>query len=273
VRQIAVLIGVRQPGGGLDQLNSISKCLTEMRDWALSQQIPRSDIKIFTDIPGLVEAGDPAVLSVDDIFNWIDARAKETQPADQLVVYFSGHGMQSGGATLWLLPRAPAKDWEAVNLDTSMQLAIWSRFKHVVFIGDCCASVADNAQFDMVKGASIFENTPEEKRIKQQPVDFLRAARPGKVSLEVIINGETLSPYTVQLIEALGGTPATILESQVAGAASQTERAQVLHVGKTRHLDLSRNRNLLLDVLSRMSRPLRDDVHIVICNIGIGLNR
>ena len=127
--------------------------------------------------------------------------------------------MQSGGATLWLLPRAPAKDWEAVNLDTSMQLAIWSRFKHVVFIGDCCASVADNAQFDMVKGASIFENTPEEKRIKQQPVDFLRAARPGKVSLEVIINGETLSPYTVQLIEALGGTPATILEPQVAGAA------------------------------------------------------
>lgn len=219
MRQIAVLIGVRQPGGGLDQLNSISKCLTEMRDWALSQQIARSDIKIFTDIPGLVEPGDPAVLSVDDIFNWIDARAKETQPADQLVVYFSGHGMQSGGATLWLLPRAPAKDWEAVNLDTSMQLAIWSRFKHVVFIGDCCASVADNAQFDMVKGASIFENTPEEKRIKQQPVDFLRAARPGKVSLEVIINGETLSPYTVQLIEALGGTPATILEPQVAGAA------------------------------------------------------
>jgi hypothetical protein len=85
VRQIAVLIGVRQPGGGLDQLNSISKCLTEMRDWALSQQIPRSDIKIFTDIPGLVEPGDPAVLSVDDIFSWIDARAKETQPADQLV--------------------------------------------------------------------------------------------------------------------------------------------------------------------------------------------
>lgn len=218
MRQLLVLIGVRQPGGGLDQLKSISKCLTEMRDWALSQQIPKNDIKIFTDIPELIEPGDPQVLSVNDIYNWIDTRSKEAQPADQLVVYFSGHGMQSGGASLWLLPSAPAKDWEAVNLDSSMQLAIWSRFRHVVFIGDCCASVADNVQFDMVKGASIFKNTPEEARIRQQPVDFLRAARPGKVSLEVVINGVTLSPYTVQLVEALGGTPATILESQVPGA-------------------------------------------------------
>jgi hypothetical protein len=191
-----------------------------MRDWALSQNIARGDIKIFTDIAELKEQGDPLNLSVSDIYDWIDTRSKEPAPADQLLIYFSGHGMQSGGAALWLLPQAPQKSWEAVNLDASRELAIWSRFKHVVFIGDCCASVADNAQFDMVTGASILQNTPDEARIKQQAVDFLRAARPGKESLEVIINGASLSPYTVQLVEALGGSPATILESQTPGATA-----------------------------------------------------
>src|ERR1019366_4715136 len=172
------------------------------------------------DIPALIEAGDPPKLSIGDIYDWIDARAKDPQPADQLLIYFSGHGMQSGGTPLWLLPKAPEKTWEAVNLDTSRELATWSRFKHVVFIGDCCATVADNAQFDMVKGTSILQNTPDVARIKEQTVDLLRAARPGKASLEVTINGVSLSPYTVQLIQALGGTPTTILEPQTPGVST-----------------------------------------------------
>lgn len=220
MKRLVVLIGVRKPGGGLQELESIEKCLKDMRAWALSQDIPPGDIKTFTDIPALRDAGDRALLSVNDIYDWIDSRAKEDQPADQLLIYFSGHGMQSGGATLWLLPQAPAKDWEAINLDSSKELAVWSRFKHIVFIADCCATVAGNAQFDLVKGASILENTPDERRIKAQPVDFLRAARPGKVSLEVVVDGVSLSPYTVQLVEALSGTPPTILEPQTQGATA-----------------------------------------------------
>ncbi len=156
--------------------------------------------------------------SIDDIYEWISARAKEPQPADQLLIYFSGHGMQSGGAPLWLLPRAPQRDWEAINLDTSKARAVWSRFKHVVFIGDCCASVADNAQFDEMKGSSPLENTPEIARIKQRPVDLLRAARPGKAALEVIVDGVAVSPYTVQLVNTLSGIPSTILETQTSAA-------------------------------------------------------
>ena len=220
MKRLVVLIGVRQPGGGLDELKSIKKCLEDMRDWALRQRIPRGDIKIFTDIPSLIEAGDPPKLSISDIYDWIDARAKDPQPADQLLIYFSGHGMQSGGATLWLLPKAPERAWEAVNFDASKELATWSRFKHVVFIGDCCATVADNVQFDRVRGASILQNTPDVARIKAQVVDYLLAARPGKASLEVTINGVSLSPYTVQLIQALGGTPTTILETQTPGVST-----------------------------------------------------
>lgn len=228
MRRLVVLIGVRQPGGNRPRLESIGKCLEDMRDWALSQQIPRSDIKIFTDIPELIEPGDPKELTLNDIYEWIKNRANEPQPAEQLVIYFSGHGMQSGGTPLWLLPRAPERKWEAVNMQACKECATWSRFKHIVFIGDCCASVADNAQFDEVTGTSILENVPEAARIAQRPFDLLRAARPGKAALEIRVNGVSVSPYTVQLVSALSGTPATILEQQTAGAREPL----VLRVGK-----------------------------------------
>jgi len=32
MKRLVVLIGVRQPGGGLDELKSIKKCLEDMRD-------------------------------------------------------------------------------------------------------------------------------------------------------------------------------------------------------------------------------------------------
>jgi hypothetical protein len=216
-RQV-VLIGVQKPGGGLGALRSIGKCLADMRDWALSQKIAPQDIKIFTDVPELLEPG-AGVLSIDDIYKWIEAQAQSWQPADQLLIYFSGHGMLVGGSTLWLLPQAPDKAWEAVNLDASKELAVWSKFGHIVFIGDCCATVADNEQFDMVKGAPILRNVASQERTKDKPVDFLRAARPGKASLEVIVGGVSLSPYTVQLVTTLGGTPADILEAENPGTA------------------------------------------------------
>jgi hypothetical protein len=217
MKRLVVLIGVQQPGGGLDALQSIGKCLADMRNWALSQGIASDDIKIFTDVPDFLPPNAP-VLSIDDIYNWIDHRARDWQPADQLLIYFSGHGMVVGGATLWLLPQAPDKAWEAVNLDSSKELATWSKFGHVVFIGDCCSTVADNEQFDMVRGAPILRNIPPQQRTADKPVDILRAARPGKASLEATINGLKVSPYTVQLVTALGGSPAKILEPEIPNA-------------------------------------------------------
>ena len=41
----------------------------------------------------------------------------------------------------------------------------------------------------------------------------------------------------------------------------------------SRHLDLDRNRDLLLDLLRGTSRPLRNDGHVVVRDVGIGLHR
>ena len=39
------------------------------------------------------------------------------------------------------------------------------------------------------------------------------------------------------------------------------------------HHDLDRNRDLLLDLLGDVSRPLRDDLHVVVGDVGISLHR
>jgi hypothetical protein len=215
LKRLVVLIGVRQPGGDLPALESIAKCLTDMRDWALvSQNIDDNDIKIFTDVPELLKKGaSPA--TIGGIVDWIRSREQDWVPADQLLIYFTGHGMSSGGVGVWLLPGAPGKTWEAINLASSKQIAEWTRFGHVVFIGDCCATVANTGQFDKVTGSPALYNAPEEEQTKKKPVDTLLAAKPGQASFEVKIQGTPLSPYTVQLVQALRGTPADILESEL----------------------------------------------------------
>ena len=142
MKRLVVLIGVQQPGGGLRALDSIGRCLTDMRDWAaVSHGIDDADIKIFTDVPHLLKHGaSPATIS--EIVDWTRLREQDWEPADQLLIYFTGHGMNLGGAGLWLLSGAPGKTWEATNLVSSKQIAEWTRFGHVVFIGDCCATVA-----------------------------------------------------------------------------------------------------------------------------------
>src|SRR5262249_26923263 len=47
----------------------------------------------------------------------------------------------------------------------------------------------------------------------------------------------------------------------------------MLKMGQTVHRDLERNRDLLLDLLGRDPRPLRDDLHVVVRHVGVRLDR
>ena len=46
----------------------------------------------------------------------------------------------------------------------------------------------------------------------------------------------------------------------------------MLEMRDTRHLDFGRDRDLLLNVFRGMPRPLRDDVDVVVRDIGIGFD-
>ena len=47
----------------------------------------------------------------------------------------------------------------------------------------------------------------------------------------------------------------------------------MLQVGNARHLNLDRDGDLLLDLFCGAPRPLGNDLHVVVGNVGIGLDR
>ena len=90
--------------------------------------------------------------------------------ADQLIVYFAGHGVNIGYAERWLLSDAPGDPNAAVNVAGSAEVAHRSSIGHVVFISDACRTAAEGLQAQGVTGSIIFPNTASggpEKQVDQ----------------------------------------------------------------------------------------------------------
>ena len=56
------------------------------------------------------------------------------------------------------------------------------------------------------------------------------------------------------------------------GEAEQRKRAQMGHARDAVHRDFERNRDLLLDLFGGDSRPLGDDLNVIVGHVGIGFN-
>ena len=64
-----------------------------------------------------------------------------------------------------------------------------------------------------------------------------------------------------------------VVENQLeVGESEERERTQMHHVRDAVHDDFQRNRDLLFDLFRGNSRPLRDDLHVVVGHVGIGLD-
>ena len=62
-----------------------------------------------------------------------------------------------------------------------------------------------------------------------------------------------------------------IIEYQLQiGEPEQRKRSQMGYVRDSAHLNFERNGDLLLDLFRGDPRPLRDDLDIVVCHVGIG---
>ncbi len=207
MERAVVLIGVSKTGN-LPQLQAVESGVQQMANWASSQGIPDNRIKIITDKSRKVYVG--------EIKETIKALVDLTT-IEQLIVYFSGHGVNNRGE-YWLLSGAPEDADEAVNVEDSIRLAWYCGIGHIVLISDACRTAAEGIQAQEVKGSSIFPNNMGSDTA--QVVDAFYACARGKPSLEVKSPVQAATEavntysaiYTEVLTECLQGQYTTVLD-------------------------------------------------------------
>ncbi|MEK7466636.1 MAG: caspase family protein [Planctomycetota bacterium] len=189
-----MLIGVRK-SGSLQTLHTAAENARAMAAWAGSQQFKH--VHVITD-----EAGRVDVARIKKtITELVDLRTIE-----QLIVYFSGHGVNRNRSEYWLLTGAPRDSQEAVNVEGSVHLARRVGIPHVVFISDACRTAPEGIQADSVTGSDIFPN--EDIGGSNHAVDQFFATQLGRPAYEFKNTAEAVAayaPYTDELIKALSG--------------------------------------------------------------------
>ena len=102
--------------GGLQKLNDAAAGARRMYEWALAQGITDPPhAKLVTDEGGMT-------VHPDMIYDWIKDLI-DGPGAEQLIVYFAGHGVNINRGEHWLLTDAPVRTSAAVNVAGSVELA------------------------------------------------------------------------------------------------------------------------------------------------------
>lgn len=203
--RVGIFVGVDK-SGGLQQLMDAAKGAGRMRDWAVSQGMDeKTQTRLITDAGGAIVTPDHITDAIADLLK---------AGADQLILYFAGHGVNVNRSEHWLLTEAPTKPYAAVNVSGSADLARYCGVQHVVIISDACRVAPKGIQAQRVNGVEVFPN--EGGGEKSRPVDQFFACRVGLAA------GEAKDPkaaadnytalYTTALLDALTGSRAEVLE-------------------------------------------------------------
>jgi len=171
MKRALVAIGVDKTGG-LPTLKAAADGASKIAAWAASQGF---DITLMTDKLAPVTLA-AVTASIHELVS--------KRVYDQLVVYFSGHGLLKGSNyEVWLLSGAPVNPNEAVNVTGSIDLSRNCGISHVVFISDACRSMPNTMGMNYVLGGVIFP--AEQPRPPSPEVDTFYATVPGNPALEV----------------------------------------------------------------------------------------
>lgn len=213
----ALAIGVNQ-AGDFPALNNAVRSATRMAEWAKAQGL---DCTLITDTAGPV--------TVQRICEAVGTIMRDGT-CEQLIIYFSGHGVNIGTREYWLLTNAPTWPHEAVNVQGTVDNAHFSAIPHVVLISDACRTAAVGLQAQNITGTSIFPNTLTAPL--SQAVDQFFACSLGRPALEVQAGGadpvKFSDVYTEVLLGALNGQRAAALEWEDAPAPTGYVRPRKL---------------------------------------------
>ncbi|GKS65431.1 hypothetical protein YTPLAS72_27350 [Nitrospira sp.] len=201
-----VLIGVSKTGD-CPALQAVHPGVQRMAQWARSQGMTEENkrLRVLTD-----ETAEVRAHQITDVIEAIVARTT----VEQLIVYFSGHGVNNHYSEYWLLSRAPGNANEAINVKPSLELAKFCGIGHVVVISDACRTAAHGIQALQISGSVMFPN--ESVTEEEQSVDVFYACARGRPACEVkdLIGAarEYSGIYTEVLTECLNGDHAELLE-------------------------------------------------------------
>jgi hypothetical protein len=197
------LIGV-QRAKSLPQLQAVWEGVAGMEEWAISQGIDRDLIVKITD-------------EDDDVYpRRIAQPIKELvdrSDLEQMIVYFSGHGVVNAYNEFWMLTDAMEDANASVNVSLSVELARWSSIPHVVFISDACRTAVKTLQTQRIAGSCVFPNA-QNAGGQEKAVDQFYATVLGAPALEIedAASSRYRAVYTAALLEALHGQHAPVLE-------------------------------------------------------------
>ncbi|HYC87668.1 MAG TPA: hypothetical protein VEO54_00525 [Thermoanaerobaculia bacterium] len=196
----AVCIGVAKTGGGLPTLKVARSGAEQVHEWALASGI---DSHLITDAEGPVTV------------KQLRAKIKELlapSNLEQLIIYFSGHGVNIRREEYWLLSGAPDDD-EAINVAAAETRARYCGVPHVVFLSDACRTAPADTQGQSIDGDPLFPNSDWEGL--ENKVDLFWACTLGAPSLEIKDPNDSAKRHAVftdELIAALKGTYPEILK-------------------------------------------------------------
>lgn len=210
VKRAVVLIGV-QKAKQLPELRAVWEGVAGMEQWALSQGVEPSLIVKITDeeeevFPRRIKKPIKELVDRNDL--------------EQLIVYFSGHGVIKGFNEFWMLTDGLEDSNASVNVTLSVELARRCSIPHVVFISDACRTAVDTIQTQRIVGNEIFpiaqSGGGEEKAVDQFYATVLGAPA---LEIEDSGSGQYQAVYTAALLEALQGQHAAALEKDEDGVS------------------------------------------------------
>lgn len=229
MRRAMVAVGVdRTSGPDFPPLNAAAASAAAMATWGRTQGF---EVEELTDANG-------SDVTLAEFFNRVRTIV-DKRVYDQLVVYFSGHGLLlAPDSEAWLLSQAPANPNEAVNVTQCIRLARVCGIPHVVFVSDACRSMPATYGVAMVTPGSVFPSASPQADAPE--VDTFYAALPGNPAYELPPDQAAPSYralLTHCLLQALQGQPPSLIR--------QVDRdGTIIHVVASREL----KRHLLIAV-------------------------
>lgn len=221
MRRAMVAVGVdRTSGPDFPPLSAAAASASEMAAWGREQGF---DVEEVTDANG-------CDVTLAEIFNRV-RRIVDKRVYDQLVLYFSGHGLLlAPDCEAWLLSQAPANPNEAVNVTQCIRLARVCGIPHVVFVSDACRSMPATYGVAMVTPGSVFPSASPQADAPE--VDTFYATLPGNPAYELPPD-QAVPSYrallTHCLLQALQGQPPSLIR--------QVDRdGTIIHVVASREL-------------------------------------